>query len=682
MHILSLALGGCIKGPPVAFGLTEDTGGHITYLLGAARALADTPGVERVTIVTRLIDDPVLGPDYARETEQIDPRLAIRRIDSGDRRYLSKETSGADRAGFTRALIAWVRGLSPRPACIHAHFADAAEVAAAVEAALGIPFIYTPHSLGHDKARLASSRGAAMAERLAMEDRAIARASAIVASSRDECERQIMAYPSARAEKVHCIPPGASIDDGVHASPDRARALIAPFLRDGEKPLILAVARPVAKKNLVGLVRMFGTCPGLRDTANLAIVAGLRDAPDDGEPEQRSVIAGLLAEIDRHDLYGQVALPKRHDRADILSLFALARASGGLFANPAFVEPYGLTLTEAAAFGVPVVATDRGGPPDIVARLGHGVVVDPIDEARFAEAMLMLLRDPLRWQKASQSGEVRAQRLSWAAYARQFVQLLGALQPVPQARPAADALLLCDIDGTLTGCSLAAGRFSRHVEGAPSLAFGVATGRSLQEALRVLGEWGLPEPDVLAPSVGSEIYWRRGGRLVADDGYAAYIAEGWSARAVDRVLRDIDGYTPQRAVEQRAFKRSGTYCDPALPDRVRAALADADLHARVIASHGHMIDILPARAGKAAAMEWIAEALGVDRDRVFAAGDSGNDLDMLDACANAILVGNHCDRMGDRVAAHVLRARATHADGVIEGLARLGLAGTGQAIAA
>ena len=42
-------------------------------------------------------------------------------------------------------------------------------------------------------------------------------------------------------------------------------------------------------------------------------------------------------------------------------------------------EPFGLTLIEAAAHGVPIVATSQGGPVDIVSTLGNGVLIDPND---------------------------------------------------------------------------------------------------------------------------------------------------------------------------------------------------------------------------------------------------------------------------------------------------------------
>lgn len=667
---MAIALGGCVKGPPVEFGITEDTGGHITYALGAARALAALPQVDRVEIVTRLIDDPSLGAAYAVPLEPLAEGFAIRRIDSGNRAYLSKEANAADRPAFARALIAHIASLERRPDVIHAHFADAADVAAQVRAAFGIPFVYTAHSLAIDKA-LAQGGSKGLAHRIAEEDRAIGAADAIIASSRDESERQVMLYPSACPAKVHCVPPGANLDsvDLADSAADlaAARALIAPFLRNPDLPIILAIARPVAKKNLTGLVDLFAADARLREKANLVIVAGLREGPETGEAEQREVITGLLNRLDAHNLYGTLALPKRHSQTDIAALYALARETGGVFVNPAFTEPYGLTLTEAAIHGVPVVATSHGGPADIVARLGHGRVADPRDHAAFTEAIHALLDDPIAWARASAAGRINARALDWTSYAKRFVAIAQGLRTAPAPRAKPQRLLLCDIDNTLTGCSVGADGMATFLASEPTLAFGVATGRSLQEAERLLAEWRQPAPHVLITSVGAEIYWRSGARLVADQAYAEHIDAGWDPAEVEACVAGLRGVEPQPPVEQRRHKRSYFVSEPAVVAAIRAAVAD--LPVRVIHSHGNLLDILPARAGKGAAMAWAGRVMGIAPDHIYAAGDSGNDLDMLAACRNGIMVANYSAELAPLIGRPTIYlARRPHAAGVVEGM--------------
>ncbi len=671
MHIMSLALGGCIKGPPVNYGLTEDTGGHIAYILGEMAALARHPKVESAEIVTRLFEAPELGASYAKPVEVLPSGVTITRIDSGNRRYLAKEALAHDRSAFVRALIAELRNRPRMPDLIHAHFADAADVACQIRAELGIPFVYTAHSLAIDKRdAMAGSEAMGLKQRIAEEQRAIDCADAIVASSRDECERQLLRYDRVDPTTIHRLRPGVAIPDG---QPDLkpARALIAPFLREPGLPIVLAIARPVHKKNLVALVEAFGQNPALRSQANLVILAGLRRGLASGEDEQRAVLAELTDAIDRHNLYGSVAYPPRHTQDDVQSLYALASKTGGVFVNPALTEPYGLTLVEAAAHGLPVVSTRNGGPNDIVADLGHGTLVDPMDTGAIASAVLAFLDDEEAWKTASTNGRTRCRSMSWDAYADGFVELALEItdsQPHQLFASAPRELLVCDIDNTLTGCRDGAQRLARYVQRRDGMSFCVATGRSLVEARRILREWHLPRPRVLITSVGSEIYWQTGSGLEADVDFARHIEADWQPDEVTRVLDGLDGLTPQPGVEQRRWKRSYFAVGNDVTAQVERRLEDAGLKAKVIFSHGELLDVLPIRAGKGAAMRHVAKKAGIAPEAVVAVGDSGNDLDMLRECRNAVLVSNYGEDLRDLVQdPGVYVARRAHAGGVLEG---------------
>ncbi|WP_299309520.1 HAD-IIB family hydrolase [uncultured Croceicoccus sp.] len=659
----------------MAYGITEDTGGHIAYILGEMRALAAHGAVTQAEIVTRLFDAPELGAIHGCAHEPLGPKLFITRIDSGNRAYLAKEALAADRDAFARAFITHLRTRDRLPDLIHAHFADAADVAARVRRELGIPFIYTAHSLGIDKrdCALAPRDTPTMQARIAEEDAAIARADAIVASSVDECERQLPAYPSADAARIHRLRPGVDMTVPDAAARARAAAMIAPFLRHGDRPIVLAVARPVAKKNLVALVEAFGRDPRLRERANLVLLAGLRKGLVGGEPEQDRVLSGIADAIDRYDLHGHVAWPRNHSRDDVQALYALARDSGGVFVNPALTEPYGLTLIEAASHGLPVVATCRGGPADIVGELENGLLVEPTDRAGIGNAVRTLIVDRPSWLRASNSGREGVRSMGWDRYASGLVALARevtgramahrAVAPVPRA------LALCDIDNTLTGCAEGARRLSAYLSRHRDTVFGVATGRSILEAQRVLREWSLPFPSVWVTSVGSEIYWQRGEDRIADQDYARSLARGWDGDAVHDALRDLPCLTPQGRSEQREFKRSYFLHDPARLAQVRERLDRAGVKARVIFSHEKLLDILPVEGGKAAAMRHVANTLGLTPEDVFAAGDSGNDIDMLTDCRNAILVGNHAPelaRLSERE--NVYLTRRHHAGGTLEGI--------------
>ena len=666
MHILHLALGGCLRAAPVRYGVTEDTGGHIAYVLGAALAQAALPQVRAVDVVTRVFD--AIDPVHALPVEPLAPRARILRLSTGNRAYLAKEALEAELPALTAAFCAQLAQMDSRPDVIHAHFADAARLAQAAQAQFGSPWIYTPHSLalqkGPDAAHDPALRGRIRAER-----DAVAGASAIILSSRDEAERQLRPYGAAAEGRSHVLAPGVTLlpDRGTGA----ADALLTPFLRDPSRPIVLAVARPVAKKNLAGLIDAYAASPALQDRANLVILAGLRDGIEGGPVDHVQVLRSLFDRIDRHGLWGRVALPPRHDATQLRALYAWA-AQGGVFVNPALHEPFGLTLVEAAQAGVPVVATRNGGPVDILAQLGHGALIDPADPAAIADACLRLMGD------GAGAAQAQARALAaydWGDWARRSLAVCDALRrPAPAPRGGIRRVLACDIDGTLTGCPRAAARFvDWHGQRDAGLLFAVATGRSVSQARRVLGDWSLPRPDLFITSVGSEIWrWGAGDRLHPCPDYAALLDAAWDRAAVEAVLA-ARAPVWQAGHEQRRWKLSLTGTAAQAGVIVRD-LSQAGLAAQVIASHGQFIDVLPLAAGKAAALRFEAARHGLTLDDCIAAGDSGNDADMLAASGASILPSNAYAELAHLRGRRVHRSPHAHAAGVIDGLVRLGLA--------
>ena len=114
-----------------------------------------------------------------------------------------------------------------------------------------------------------------------------------------------------------------------------------------------------------------------------------------------------------------MAIPKSHRANEVPQIYRLASASGGVFINPALTEPFGLTLLEAAASGLPLVATENGGPVDIIANCDNGDTGRPAGQgAPSPTALLQLLRDREAWEQASRNGiEGVRQHYSWQAHA-------------------------------------------------------------------------------------------------------------------------------------------------------------------------------------------------------------------------------------------------------------------------
>ncbi|MGR3512123.1 MAG: HAD-IIB family hydrolase [Paracoccaceae bacterium] len=671
MHV---ALGGCLSGADVRFGATEDTGGHLAYVLGASAAQARRGDVDRVDIVTRAFRDPHLGEVYAQPVTEIDGKRRILRL-RGDRDdYLEKDDLAAELPALTRSFLDLLRG-GKRPDIIHAHFADAAELTIAARRAFGIPFLYTAHSLALQKA----GPGATAAARIQRERAAIKSADAIIASSQDEVECQIGAYQADATGRAWRVPPGVRVDR--NAGPDRARTLVAPFLRDRDKPIILAVARPVLKKNLGVLVDAFGGLHDLQKAANLVLLAGQRYCIGGRSSETERVTTDLFDRVDRLGLWGRVALPRSHSAEDVQSLYAVA-ANGGVFANPARHEPFGLTIVEAAQHGVPIVATCKGGPPEILEQIGYGHSIDPDDAAGLAEACLSLLNDPNRAVHADSARREAVKLFDWDAWADRVSHIVQQLtrpatrRAVVEGRPR--RLLVSDMDGTLTGDRQGAARFRTALADRPDMGFVVATGRSISEARLVLTDWDLPMPRWIIASVGTEIWHRdSAGAYRRDQAFAERIVQGWQPDLIRAVLTSA-GARMQPAYTQRAAKVSA-FGDPAEARRISGLLRDKGVRARMIASHERFIDILPVTAGKARAAAWLTRHLGLGSVDCIAAGDSGNDRDLLLWAGAAILPSNALPELDGIEGPGILRTRAAHADGVVEGLTALAVPSLGGA---
>ena len=685
MHI---ALQGALRWDNVEYGRTADTGGHIKYVLELVEALSRSPRVASIDLVVRAFERNGFDAEYAEPLRLVAPKVRIVRLAGTTRDYVAKEEMWREHDALAAALDAHVERFG-RPDLVHAHYADAGALAAHVRAAHGVPYLFTGHSLGAVKRKAYVQSGrtnpdAQLDRRIRIENDALRTADLVIASSRDEAELQYDDYHAYDPGRARIVPPGidrAPFTQAADASADRrvAEQLLGRFLRDLDKPAILAVARPVSKKNLAGLVRSFGEHPTLRDRANLVLLAGNRDSLGDDECDRN--IREILELIDRYDLYGSVAYPKVHCVEHVPSIYRFAASTGGVFANPALNEPFGLTLLEAAAVGLPVVATSRGGPNDIVGRLRNGVLVAPEDEAALAKAINGLLSDREAWKRASRNGVTRSSTYEWDAHASRYLDLARA---VADRRSASDRptvptrLLATDIDGTLIGCADALERFALWRQERPDMLYAVATGRSLHAALDVLEHAGAPLPPVMIVAVGSEIYLRdpTGPGYVLDRDWADHIAEGWDRERTDAIAIGTPGLRRQPTLEQRTWKLSyfiGSDLDAEAAEacvrKLRERLAEAGLAANVVHSHGDYVDVLPPRANKGLAVAFLARKLGISDHAVFVSGDSGNDIDMLGLATNPVIVANHRDGITTRPdLAHAYVAAAPFAGGIMEGV--------------
>lgn len=721
MRIHLYSLHGLFRGQNLEIGRDADNGGQIIYVMELAKALSERPEVEMVHLFTRRIDDPSVGPDYARTVEPVSDKLDIRRINCGGRRYLPKEQLWPHLDEYVTNAITHIKKEKIFPDWIHGHYGDAGYVATELSSVLNVPFVQTGHSLGKPKLEKLINSGMDVQEamerfqfsrRFAAEDGTLANAEFIVTSTEQEVGSYAV-YPSADQAEYHVIPPGINFkkyypfyEDLLPAEGDTnvtqrqtmytVKTNLEKFLSKPDRSLILAICRPDRKKNIDGLIHAFGTDPELQAIANLAIFAGIRSDIGEMPPGEKEVLTEILLLMDKYNLYGRIAIPKKHDtNLDVPQVYRLCAQKRGVFVNIALTEPFGLTILEASACGCPVVATAHGGPPEIVRNCDNGILVEPTDTAAIQAALKEILINEEKWEAMSKSGMTKVrEHYSWQAHVEKYMKLVEenradsegygrknlAKNPKLYDRlKVANKMIISDIDGTLiseTGDYTGLEELKELLRNRErEFVFGIASGRRLELVQEVLAEFEVPKPDVVVCSVGTYIYYGLDGQFM-DKGWEKHINYGWDSDGVKEKLQDFEGLELQEEENLNPFKVSYYIHDKSITkEQVAETLGKLGRNASIVITQSAYLDILPKRASKGRAVRYIGNKWGIPLNQVVACGDSGNDLDMFTGATRGIIVGNHAPEMESlRGMKRVYFSEAPSAAGILEGIRKFNFA--------
>ncbi len=458
LHVAMFSVHGLIRGHDLELGRDADTGGQTKYVVELARALGKHPDVFRVDLVTRRIDDLSVSDDYAKPVERLGPDAYLVRVAAGGDEYMRKEALWPHLDELVESAARYFEEGPGIPDVVHGHYADAGFVAQQLARRWGRRMVFTGHSLGRNKQRVLRGAGMSRQEieeqyqigrRIQAEEDALRAADLVVASTRQEVEKGYELYEAAPSARFEVIPPGVDVerfypyyydldesfepDEEVVKSRVRMKRELTRFLREPEKPVILAISRPDRKKNNLGLVQAYGEDNELRHLANLVIFAGVRGDIEELDDNEREVMTGLLFAMDRYDLYGRLAIPKKHrPDVDIPVLYRQVAARRGVFVNPALEENFGITLIEASSSGLPVVSTDHGGPQEIITKVGSGELIDARDTSAIQAAIKGILVDREKWERYSENGVTGVrEHYAWQAHADRFVRSLLTLAPSP-----------------------------------------------------------------------------------------------------------------------------------------------------------------------------------------------------------------------------------------------------------
>ncbi len=703
---------GLIRYADPEIGRDKDTGGQVKYVLELLENLSQHPKIRKVDLFTRRIQDKRVSSSYEDEIEIVNEKARIVRVTCGGNTYRQKESLWDYLDEFIDKTIRFIEKEDDFPDIAHGHYADGNYLAGQISEVYGIPQIATSHSLGRNKQNILLEKGWSnekinekfnMHLRVAAEEEMLVKADVIIVSTQHEIDTHYSMYKPRGDGRFVVIPPGVNTEvfypfyrfdmPSFTMTIEQEQALyrvnsdIERFLFNPAKPLILSIGRADKRKNFEMIIQSYGQDKELQAMANLAIFAGVRKDITKMPADEQDILTNLLLLLDKYDLYGKMALPKKNDpRLEVPEIYRVAARRKGVFVNATPGENFGLTVVEAAACGLPVVASPTGGPKEILEQCENGLLVDVEDPVAIADALKKVISEQALWEKYSANGIRGVNQLySWKAHADAYVEALDSLvdkksKTVKTHKTAygkrlgkAETFVICDLDGTLVDEEEAPGldSFKKWMdEHHKNVVFGVASGRNREITAEAFKKFKFPSPDVFICSAGSEIYYTE--KFLPDNGYESHIDYQWKRKALENALKDFPGIRIQEEKAQWKFKLSYYVTEKFEEDELANLykfLDDKKLRAKVLLTDNKYLDILPFRASKGSAVRYLSYKWKLPLENFITAGNSGNDKDMLTGKAKGIVVSNYSPELEElRKNRYVYFAEKPLANGVLEGI--------------
>lgn len=186
----------------------------------------------------------------------------------------------------------------------------------------------------------------------------------------------------------------------------------------------------------------------------------------------------------------------------------------------------------------------------------------------------------------------------------------------------------------------------------PAISLVFASGRHRRLIEKAINNYQLPWPDFVISDVGSNIYDLRDGEWKIWSQWQDEIASDWKGyrqQQLSEILRDVSELRLQERSKQNTFKLSyylSSHVDQAvlhlnLTNRLMKLGIETSLVWSMDEPAGvGLLDILPKRATKLHAVEFLQAYLGIAPSATLFAGDSSNDLSVLASSIPSVLVAN------------------------------------------
>ncbi|MFG6106863.1 glycosyltransferase family 1 protein [Leptolyngbyaceae cyanobacterium CCMR0082] len=228
-----------------------------------------------------------------------------------------------------------------------------------------------------------------------------------IVSVSDYTAQDIIKYLDVDATKIQTVPNG--VDDIFQAITSQAEGHFRQDLNiPAETCCLLNVGSNNPRKNIITILKVVAQL----QTKGFPI--HFWKAGDDFTHDQKKFIA-------EHQLDGRISYLGKPDKETLIKIYNAA----DILVAPSTYEGFGITVLEAMACGLPVIASNVTSLPEVVD--DAAILVEPLDINGIAKSVEAIFKDPDVKRELITKGTTRAAKFTWKNTAEQIAQIYESL---------------------------------------------------------------------------------------------------------------------------------------------------------------------------------------------------------------------------------------------------------------
>ena len=226
-------------------------------------------------------------------------------------------------------------------------------------------------------------------------------------------------------------------------------------------------------------------------------------------------------------------------------------------------------------------------------------------------------------------------------------------------------MIATDIDGTIYDGFHSANEFFDLMSRKSGIIICYVTSRSLPSTLNLIDSGLIPKPNYICASVGTVIYDYYSQQEI--DNYVCQSLDGWNPSLIKKIY--CEGIILQEPSEQSPRKISYYWDGQHASLNLFKEILKSVMGCRFIVSSGRFIDVIPAKMGKGAAIEYLAWILDIPSSSILGAGDTETDIEICQISGGFVIPQGTSSKMrkaAKQMNHNVYEATRSYGEGVVD----------------